>query len=133
VSASEIAEVAFCPRSLYLRKQGVERSRVANERLSKGTELHRLAASDHVKYKRQSNNNCYVATYLYGSEHEITNLLRKYRDQRLLNSFIGKIFVKSYYRISPLLIRYFGRYRWFNILSMFLVNKFVKYIVKRGL
>lgn len=133
VSASEIGEVAFCPMSLYLAKQGFERSREANDRLAKGTQMHKLAASDNVRYSGQRNSNCYVATYLYGADHEITNLLRDYRDTELLKTSIGSAFVKLYYKASPLLIRYFGRSKVFRIASKYLVNWFVKYIVKKGM
>ncbi|WP_235998617.1 CFI-box-CTERM domain-containing protein [Cysteiniphilum marinum] len=133
VTASEIGEVTFCPMSFYLKKQGVKRSQEANDRLAKGTQMHKLAASDNVRYSGQRNNNCYIATYLYGTDHEITNLLRDYRDNKLLKTSIGSAIVNLYYKTSPLLIKYFGRSKVFRIVSKHLVDWFVKHIVKRGI
>ncbi len=45
---------------------------------------------------------CFIATAVYGNElkPEVI-LLRQFRDEVLLQSFFGKIFVKLYYAISP--------------------------------
>lgn len=53
--------------------------------------------------------NCYIATYVYG-DYDASEVLtlRKFRDEMLLSNFLGKIFVKVYYNISPILIKHFG-------------------------
>lgn len=47
---------------------------------------------------------CFIATAVYGNElkPEVV-LLRQFRDEVLLQSFFGKLFVKIYYAISPTL------------------------------
>ena len=45
---------------------------------------------------------CFVATVCYGNyEAQEVLVLRKYRDNVLMKSLIGKLSVKLYYRISP--------------------------------
>lgn len=45
---------------------------------------------------------CFIATACYGSDHaEHVILFKEYRDKVLLKSFLGKIFVKLYYKLSP--------------------------------
>lgn len=53
--------------------------------------------------------NCYIATFVYGS-YDATEVLtlRKFRDEKLLTNYVGKTFVKLYYKTSPSLIKYFG-------------------------
>lgn len=52
--------------------------------------------------KNQSKSGCFVATACYGDYNATEVLvLRSYRDNVLLNTFLGKIAVKLYYFISP--------------------------------
>lgn len=52
--------------------------------------------------KTFSNSDCFIATAVYGdpSCYQVRQL-RKYRDDTLLNSVVGRAFVKTYYKISP--------------------------------
>jgi cold-shock DNA-binding domain protein len=58
---------------------------------------------------------CYVATCVYGSYDcpEVWTL-RRYRDEKLDKTFLGRMFIKFYYSISPLAVKIFGRTKWFN-------------------
>jgi hypothetical protein len=48
---------------------------------------------------------CYIATMAYGDyNHPQVMELRKFRDQVLSKSFLGRNFIKIYYRFSPLLV-----------------------------
>ncbi len=52
---------------------------------------------------------CYVATAVYGSyQCPEVRVLRRYRDNRLSKSIAGRMFIRIYYRVSPLLIARFG-------------------------
>ncbi len=51
------------------------------------------------------NKKCYIATYIYGNNHYITKDLKKIRDT--LEKFnIGKLMIRSYYHLSPKIIKY---------------------------
>lgn len=53
---------------------------------------------------------CYIATACYGSyDHPDVIVLRRFRDQRLLPSPIGKHLVALYYAVSPILAVWIGR------------------------
>ncbi len=53
-----------------------------------------------------SSSGCYIATAVYGDyEHENVRLFRGFRDKVLLNSILGRIFVRVYYAVSPSLAR----------------------------
>ena len=64
-----------------------------------------------------SNNSsgCYVATAVYGSYDcpEVWTL-RRYRDYTLAETWYGRAFVKTYYAISPTLVKWFGHTKWFK-------------------
>ncbi len=58
---------------------------------------------------------CYVATAVYGSyDCPDVWVLRRYRDEYLSRNVFGRIFIKLYYKISPLMIRLFGKTKAFN-------------------
>ncbi len=53
---------------------------------------------------------CFIATAAYGSPiiHEI-DILRKFRDEKMLNNVIGEGFVNSYYKISPMIAKFVAK------------------------
>ena len=62
-----------------------------------------------------SRGGCYIATAVYGSyDHPQTMVLRKFRDEVLAKSIPGRAFIKTYYAISPHLVRLFGAHSSFN-------------------
>lgn len=58
---------------------------------------------------------CYVATAVYGSYDcpEVWTL-RRYRDYTLDETWYGRLFIKSYYAISPTIVKWFGHTEWFK-------------------
>lgn len=58
---------------------------------------------------------CYVATCVYGS-YDCPQVwtLRRYRDFSLAKTWYGRTFVKIYYTISPMLVKWFGNTNWFK-------------------
>ena len=58
---------------------------------------------------------CYVATAVYGS-YDCPQVwtLRRYRDDTLAETWYGRAFVKTYYAISPTLVKWFGNTEWFK-------------------
>lgn len=58
---------------------------------------------------------CYVATCVYGSYDcpEVWTL-RRYRDYTLAETWYGRAFIHTYYAISPTLVKWFGKIKWFK-------------------
>ena len=62
-----------------------------------------------------SSGGCYVATAVYGSYDcpEVWTL-RRFRDNILAETWYGRAFIRTYYAISPTLVRWFGKTEWFK-------------------
>ncbi|NLL62781.1 MAG: hypothetical protein GX241_00840 [Ruminococcaceae bacterium] len=62
--------------------------------------------------KRNRSQCCYVATCVYGS-YDCPQVwtLRRFRDDVL-----GRAFIRFYYVISPIIVKFFDKTKWFNIL-----------------
>ena len=58
---------------------------------------------------------CYIATAVYGS-YDCPQVwtLRRYRDNALASTWRGRVFVRTYYIISPILVKWFGHTKWFK-------------------
>lgn len=56
---------------------------------------------------------CYIATAVYGSYDcpEVWTL-RRFRDYKLKQTTLGRIFVCCYYAVSPTLVKWFGGVNW---------------------
>lgn len=58
---------------------------------------------------------CYIATACYGSyDHPDVLVFRRFRDQSLLTSAVGKSIVAAYYMISPPLAAHLGHMQWLS-------------------
>ena len=50
---------------------------------------------------------CYIATMAYGSyDAPEVLVLRRFRDEKLSKTFLGRVFIANYYTFSPLLVRF---------------------------
>lgn len=62
-----------------------------------------------------STGGCYVATAVYGSYNcPQVWTLRRYRDNYLAKTWYGRLFIHTYYAISPTVVRLFGNTSLFN-------------------
>ena len=60
-----------------------------------------VIVSDNTMQKK-SNSNCFVITATMGNPyHPIVEEFRAYRDSKLLTNFMGKVFVRFYYKVGP--------------------------------
>lgn len=83
--------------------------------------------------QQSSNGGCYIATAVYGSYDcpEVWTL-RRFRDEWLSARFLGKVFINLYYRISPTVVRLFGKKKAFNSFWRTLLDRFTIYLNKKG-
>ena len=80
-----------------------------------------------------SSGGCYVATCVYGSYDcpEVWTL-RRYRDNTLGATWYGRVFVRLYYAISPTLVKWFGKTRWFKRLWRGKLDRMVAKLQSHG-
>lgn len=101
----------------YWANMALDSSRTAGFS-SKIEKVHSLANSlFDMEFEDQSDDSsggCYIATAVYGSyDCSQVWVLRRFRDYKLAKSWYGKIFIKTYYAISPSLVKWFGSSPWF--------------------
>ena len=76
---------------------------------------------------------CYVATAVYGS-YDCPQVwtLRRFRDNTLAETWYGRAFIRTYYAISPTLVKWFGRTAWFKNLWKPILDRLVKNLNESG-
>lgn len=89
--------------------------------------------SPYEKRRRSSNDGCYVATAVYGSYDcpEVWTL-RRFRDYKLAETWYGRAFIRTYYAISPTIVKWFGDTKWFNNMWKPVLDKFVSKLQSEG-
>ena len=76
---------------------------------------------------------CYIATCVYQSyDCPEVWVLRRYRDTYLKKHAYGRLFIKTYYSISPTLVKMFGNTKWFKNTFKTYLDKKVKKLKKEG-
>lgn len=77
---------------------------------------------------------CYIATCAYGSyDCPPVWVLRRFRDEKLGHSFWGRMFIRIYYAISPILVKLFGNCKWFKNFFRKRLDKLVTKLQNEGL
>lgn len=81
----------------------------------------------------KSSGGCYVATAVYGSYDcpEVWTL-RRFRDDTLAETWYGRAFIRTYYAISPTLVKWFGETEWFKNMWKPTLDKMVKELNDNG-
>ena len=81
----------------------------------------------------QTSDGCYIATAVYGS-YDCPQVwtLRRYRDYTLAESVMGRMFIKAYYTISPVLVEHFGKTEWFVNFCKPKLDRFVQKLNSEG-
>lgn len=76
---------------------------------------------------------CYIATAVYGSyDCPQVWVLRRYRDYALSKSVCGRLFIRVYYRVSPHLVKLFGKDEWFLSIWRKSLDIFVNNLEQKG-
>ena len=105
--------------------------RAYNERQRKRREYETRKYYGQTRSKK--NNGCYVATAIYGS-YDCPQVwaLRRYRDNYLVHSQFGRLFIKIYYLLSPICVKLFGKTKIFHVLFKTFLDKKVAVLHKKG-
>lgn len=79
------------------------------------------------------NTGCYIATAVYGSyDCPQVWVLRRYRDNALAKTLPGRAFIRAYYAVSPVLVKWFGHTDWFKNLWKRPLDGMVKRLMSKG-
>lgn len=80
-----------------------------------------------------SSQGCYVATCVYGS-YDCPQVwtLRRFRDNTLAKTMLGRAFIHTYYAISPTIVKCFGNTKWFNKIGSTVLNSMVQHLNNKG-
>lgn len=126
-------------QTVYWANQALNSTKTAG--LAKIDKVHQLATQIlQMENGNQSNNGggsssggCYVATAVYGSyDCPEVWVLRRFRDLCLTETWYGRAFIRVYYAISPTLVKWFGKTRWFNNMWKPKLDSMVTTLKKRG-
>ena len=76
---------------------------------------------------------CYVATAVYGTYDcpEVWTL-RRFRDYTLAETWYGRAFIRTYYAISPTLVKWFGKSSIFKKICIAPLSKLVSHLQANG-
>ena len=99
-----LAGFVKCEMQEYLRSRGedssTEETRAAAEAGTREHERWETAGGGVPRDGR-----CFVASWALGTDDEDTERLRRWRDERLVGTALGRVFRDAYYAASPILIR----------------------------
>ena len=97
------------------------------------TKIKAIDSSYETPEFKTSNGGCYIATAVYGSYDcpEVWTL-RRFRDYTLANTWYGRAFIKTYYAISPTMVKWFGKSQWFKNMFQPLLDKLVNKLHNEG-
>ena len=133
--------VAFCRDEQQIDSINVDasviRDKIIETIASKQiTNEHNSSISNTSNLNKKSNNSsegCYIATAVYGSyDCPEVWILRRYRDYVLKSTWYGKVFIKAYYALSPMLVRVFGNRKWFQHFWRHRLDSITDKLQKRG-
>ena len=76
---------------------------------------------------------CYIATCVYGS-YDCPQVwtLRRYRDKTLASNWYGRAIIRTYYAISPTIVKWFGNTQWFKKIWKNKLDKIVSFLRSNG-
>ena len=84
-------------------------------------------------YNHSDSQGCYVATCVYGS-YDCPQVwtLRRFRDNTLAETMLGRAFIHTYYAISPTIVKWFGKTEWFKKMWHGVLDKMVQRLNDNG-
>jgi len=93
----------------------------------------KIYCEQHVPVEEKKAGGCFIATAAYGSPlaYEL-DVLRAFRDQRMLRSKTGKVMVLTYYRISPPIASIIARRQTLKRIIRSCIDPIVGFLKDRG-
>ncbi len=128
IPITELVSTVYCEQKYVFDKAygDVSPKRVV-EAAKAGTAEHSQFESE-GRAGNRGDSRCFVATHIYGSNATQTNLLRVWRDSRLMPSIAGRALVGVYYTISPTYLSLLRKSALLSRLTAILLDRFVLFI-----
>ncbi len=83
--------------------------------------------------KSTKSGGCYVATCVYGSyDCPEVWVLRRYRDNNLSQNLFGRLFIRTYYAISPTIVKIFGNTKIFKKVFRVRLDRMIEKLKANG-
>lgn len=84
-------------------------------------------------YRNSDSQGCYAATCVYGS-YDCPQVwtLRRFRDRTLVKNAFGRAFIRTYYAVSPTIVKWFGKTAWFQTMWRGVLDAMVRRLCDRG-
>ena len=84
-------------------------------------------------YHHTDSQGCYIATCVYGS-YDCPQVwtLRRFRDKFLAKTAAGRLFIRTYYAVSPTVVKRFGDAAWFRAIWKPALDALVKGLNRKG-
>jgi hypothetical protein len=80
-------------------------------------------------YLTKKNNGCFIATATFDSYNAPEVIFfRNWRDNFLIKSLLGRLFIYIYYRVSPVFAKYIEKHIFLKSISKYLLTKLIKFI-----
>jgi hypothetical protein len=94
-----------------------------------GETSQKVSTGGSVNKVPESSGNCYIATMVYGSYNSPeVRVLRRFRDETLKQSEIGRKFIQIYYKYSPLLANKTKNIKVIHFIFKLFLNRLVTYL-----
>ena len=123
VPVTDLSQMAVCEKQVVLKN--THRVNQQNQAMKRGTQAHKKFEKQIKKQDRR----CYIATYIYGDQHENTQFLRDYRDNVLMHAWYGPGVIQFYYYISSWLVSsQVAQHQWFYNLNQKALQFFIQKI-----
>ncbi len=110
------------------RPHHVMSSETVRKYLKSDKSKHKVAFESALTTLRSTMKKCFIASAVYGPNSMQVNILQDYRDNILQNYFLGRLFVLSYYKISPLILKILIRSEKLTSFVRIILNYIVKKI-----
>lgn len=124
-SISNIVSAVYCEQKLILdRNLGDASPLPVRMRAAEGRVEHQRFAMESQRMENQRSENkqsstdkrCFIASSIYGIDSFEAVTLRRWRDNVLLQSKMGRMFVYCYYRLSPYMVSVITHRVWLTSL-----------------
>lgn len=131
VSATELSQIAVCERKIYLKAKYGQRKDSSASMVDKarGKALHKRAEHQNHEH-RNVDKRCFIASCVYGIDAEETIFLRGFRDNSLRRYLLGRIFIQSYYKVSPSIATLLSKNKWLGGIARLSLDRLIQCLKK---